>query len=235
MTEEESAPVVTREAIIDAFDLDQHFGPRQLDHLFDAFARLSSPAAVGEGMVVVPREPTEAMLDAAFSAYPDSSPQAAVRMKHAMRLDWSAMLAAAPSASAETVPAIPAGMKPWTGGDSAPEDWDGCNVLNRKGGFVCPIEGTPAWTHCGLADEGHAVIAYTPKPTPAAPAQSEVERKPDRIEIARIIDPTAWKVDRDGFNVEQVHSDDALTKADAIIRYLAALSPTGAGEKGEGR
>lgn len=39
---------------------------------------------------------------------------------------------------------------------------------------------------------------------------------PGRDEIARIIDPTAWKME-DGYWVEQEHSDDALAKADAIL------------------
>jgi hypothetical protein len=43
----------------------------------------------------------------------------------------------------------------------------------------------------------------------------------DRIELAQIIDPTAWKLDNHGQTIEQVHSGPALSKADAILKRLA--------------
>lgn len=39
-------------------------------------------------------------------------------------------------------------------------------------------------------------------------------------QIARMVDPGAWKLDRDGYSVEQSHSDDALSKAEAIIAVI---------------
>lgn len=57
-------------------------------------------------------------------------------------------------------PAIPAGMKPWHGGDSAPEDWDEKSVLLRDG-TGCVGIGVFRWDHQGFGDD---VIAYTPKP-----------------------------------------------------------------------
>lgn len=45
---------------------------------------------------------------------------------------------------------------------------------------------------------------------------------PSRVELAKVIDPTAWRLDRDGYHVEQVHSGDALAKADAILSMIAA-------------
>lgn len=54
------------------------------------------------------------------------------------------------------------------------------------------------------------------------------QRRPERETVARIIDPTAWKVDSDGYMVEQVHSDDALAKTDAILALLALLPSEGA-------
>lgn len=63
--------------------------------------------------------------------------------------------------------AIPAGMKPWHGGDSAPKDWDGGPVLWTNG-----VMAKPSWyrswradVNCGLV----TIIAYTPKAAPAQP------------------------------------------------------------------
>ena len=68
-------------------------------------------------------------------------------------------------------PAIPAGMKPWSGRNSAPEDWDGGPVLWRwldGRTFIDSASDDPiAWVHTnetGLAD----IIAYTPKPAQPA-------------------------------------------------------------------
>lgn len=54
-------------------------------------------------------------------------------------------------------------------------------------------------------------LARLKTPTTNAPVAAQREA------IARIIDPTAWKLDCDGYFVEQVHSDEALAKADAIL------------------
>lgn len=67
--------------------------------------------------------------------------------------------------------------------------------------------------------------ALSAKPEPAAVGEV---REASREEIARIIDPTAWKME-DGYLVEQEHSDDALAKADAILA-LSSL-PAGSGEE----
>ncbi len=68
---------------------------------------------------------------------------------------------------------IPAAMKPWAGGDSAPEDWDGGDVL-----WQTPdgreMSGTTAEDQQWRVVRTHPynIIAYTPKPT-AAPLPSE--------------------------------------------------------------
>lgn len=70
----------------------------------------------------------------------------------------------------------------------------GCAVC-RNGGLVgCPYENRAQST------------------TPA--------RAVSREEVAKVIDPGAWKVDSDGYLVEQVHSGAALAKADAIIALI---------------
>lgn len=55
---------------------------------------------------------------------------------------------------------IPASMKHWHGGDSAPEDWDEKSVLLRDG-TGCVGIGVFRWDHQGFGDD---IIAYTPKP-----------------------------------------------------------------------
>lgn len=64
-----------------------------------------------------------------------------------------------------TIPAIPAGMKPWDGGDTAPEDWDGGPVLVRNGDLIRrPERGElNLWRHYAGWPLGD-VIAYSPKP-----------------------------------------------------------------------
>jgi hypothetical protein len=70
------------------------------------------------------------------------------------------------SAKVEDGPAIPEGMKPWHGGDSAPEDWDGGPVYR---GAMDATYVTTADSWCWRADAGgQAITAYTPKPQPTA-------------------------------------------------------------------
>lgn len=61
---------------------------------------------------------------------------------------------------------IPANMKPWSGGDSAPEDWDGGPVLLR--GRVKPYVQPPGaealdWGRSDVDAESD-ILAYTPNP-----------------------------------------------------------------------
>lgn len=82
-------------------------------------------------------------------------------------------LASVSSASAE----IPAGMKPWTGGDSAPGDWDGGPVLWRNG-RIGASPAVPAWEQwCRRTDpDGRDIMAYTPEPVPATNQAGEVAK-----------------------------------------------------------
>ncbi|WP_203309803.1 hypothetical protein [Sphingomonas beigongshangi] len=63
--------------------------------------------------------------------------------------------------------AIPAGMKPWHGGDCAPSDWDGGPVLLGDGRHYAAnvIAGERlAWSHRGGEWAHGDIVAYTPKP-----------------------------------------------------------------------
>ncbi|WP_286880852.1 hypothetical protein [Sphingomonas sp.] len=77
---------------------------------------------------------------------------------------WPHTLSTLPS-DGVTIPAIPAGMKPWDGGDTAPEDWDGGPVLVRNGDLIRrPERGElNLWRHYAGWPLGD-VIAYSPKP-----------------------------------------------------------------------
>lgn len=101
---------------------------------------------------------------------------------------------------------IPAGMKPWLGGDSAPEDWDGKNVRVRNG-MTCPGASVFRWDHQGFGDD---IIAYTPKPT--TPERSMVLE-----EAARVAEKHAAP---DG--VPRIDYDDACRDIAAAIRALSA-------------
>lgn len=54
--------------------------------------------------------------------------------------------------------------------------------------------------------------------------------RPTREEVARIIDPSAWALDADGYSVEQISAGAALTKADAVL----SLFPEGRAEQDRG-
>ena len=68
--------------------------------------------------------------------------------------------------------ALPEGMVPWAGGDTAPADWDGGPVLIRRQHIVLGMAGQPPsrWMHLGSRDD---IIAYTPKRATPSPAPSD--------------------------------------------------------------
>lgn len=85
-------------------------------------------------------------------------------------------LTASPDHPQPSEPAIPATMKPWHGGDGAPEDWDGGEVLWSNGVTCWPSCDQVSWrstVNGGLV----TIIAYTPKPPTAQPSA--------RVEIAK--------------------------------------------------
>lgn len=70
--------------------------------------------------------------------------------------------------SNEQTEALPEGMVPWAGGDSAPEDWDPAgDMLMRSGHRLKGKDGEPFWAHThGNGD----IIAYTPKLATPSPS-----------------------------------------------------------------
>lgn len=81
--------------------------------------------------------------------------------------------------SNEQTEALPEGMVPWAGGDSAPEDYDGGLVLLRDGSEIWP-KGIMDWMHL---DNGADIIAYTPKRATPSPAPSDTLREPWMIAL----------------------------------------------------
>lgn len=77
--------------------------------------------------------------------------------------------AATPSSDS---PAIPEGMKPWHGGDKAPDDWDPLGPVMLADDQILEADEEPLdWTHCGREGcclECWCIIAYTPKLTLAS-------------------------------------------------------------------
>jgi len=120
---------------------------------------------------------------------------------------------------------VPEGMVPWAGGDSAPADWDGGPVLNRRGHVVYGMHGqSPSrWMHLASIDD---IIAYTPStpvqsageatpPAPASVADEASERKRAMAIIAK-----SW-ADR-GFpdSAEQIAAEDVWV-VDAMLAFAA--------------
>jgi len=72
----------------------------------------------------------------------------------------------------DTQAAFERGMKPWDGGDAAPDDWDGKEVLTRSGEMVDPKDARDAftWGHASPDDKLRMphfdIVAYNPKPSP---------------------------------------------------------------------
>ena len=124
---------------------------------------------------------------------------------------------------------VPAGMKPWHGGDSAPDDWDGGKVLSRGHGLQHPdrLNGG-RWgrerTHPFFAEDEEScdIIAYATSTsvqgageafhetavslnvdTPPAPASAADEAKPLREALLEA---------RRGFFVVQSEGDGPLSR-----------------------
>jgi hypothetical protein len=130
--------------------------------------------------------------------------------------------------SVQQADAIPVGMKPWHGGDSAPDDWDGGPVLGEDGAlYDPPIE----WQK---PSGGPDVVAYTPRMahvdpivsayTPKAPTAESAG--PDREAVAEAL----WGVnnaDRYGLTWEQAKASGhnwvagCYQHADAITPLLS--------------
>jgi hypothetical protein len=87
-------------------------------------------------------------------------------MRYLMQCAALTLKAQALSATREEGGAIPVGMKPWHGGDSAPEDWDRLNpVLLADGELLEPDEEPLDWSHHGGEGgclECWCIVAYTP-------------------------------------------------------------------------
>ncbi|MBB4616950.1 hypothetical protein [Sphingomonas abaci] len=148
---------------------------------FKAHPLASLPPATDPAMVTVPREPTEAMIAAWESASPAAGWDALQDMsdedanRALVRAEWSAMLAAAPTIPA-TGEAVPEGMNPWHGGDTAPSDWDGGPVMwiERAGLVRVGLkQAEQPWTHG--AENWFDIIAYTPKATIPATGHAATE------------------------------------------------------------
>ncbi|MFD1034119.1 hypothetical protein ACFQ15_05590 [Sphingomonas hankookensis] len=81
---------------------------------------------------------------------------------------------------------VPDGMKPWHGGDAAPDDWDGDGVLLRNGCTMFPsrvslayhADGTNRWNHAREnRNPDWDIVAYTPTAALARPRAAVGERE----------------------------------------------------------
>lgn len=90
--------------------------------------------------------------------------------RHALDEDGGQRARAAVPPSKPDAPTLPEGMKPWHGGDAAPEDWDGGECLRSDRVTMLPSEGTD-WQH---KNDRYDIIAYTPVARPAA-TEGELE------------------------------------------------------------
>ena len=81
---------------------------------------------------------------------------------------------------------IAAGFEPWAGGDSAPDDWDGGEVLLREGAKVRPSTASGnhlSWQHpferVGVAELGGDIIGYKKRVDPVAAAEPTTQPDTD--------------------------------------------------------
>jgi NTP pyrophosphatase (non-canonical NTP hydrolase) len=124
--------------------------------------------------------------------------------------------------------AIPAGMVPWHGGDTAPADWGGGWFLLRDGRRLCSIGGgEPFWNHDW---GGGDVVAYTPR----IPADGERERARDdiasMIALAGLGTNTGearrphgdWKPDEFAARILQIIPEKALQQCYALADTILA-------------
>lgn len=119
-----------------------------------------------------------------------------------------------PDAQQGEVAGIPKGMKPWHGGDSAPDDWDGGFVLQRNGTALSDASEGYDWRNFGgtTVDGDSDIIAYTPAtlPSPALDAAT-IER------LTRLLTEARWYVN-DSLEAHE-HSDgrDLLNRIDRAL------------------
>ena len=97
---------------------------------------------------------------------------------------WSVITAIRLPSSHWAYIAINAGFEPWGGGDSAPEDWDGGEVLKRAG-YVCLTKDPkgPDWQrgYAGNLDDmaDLDIIGYRKKSEPQAGDTVTIQRLPE--------------------------------------------------------
>jgi hypothetical protein len=131
---------------------------------------------------------------------------------------------------------IPAGMKPWHGGDAAPEDWDGGPVWLAGDEMCAPDADDPFdWAHEGGelgCLECWCIVAYTPKAAALSPPAGMM-REEVIEECARAIEAFS---ERNQHMPDAWHSgvQDAANELDALAHAAAtkdeALSDVGGGK-----
>lgn len=147
----------------------------------------------------------------------------------AMHWDWQKVKAIRLPASHPHYhkPTLPEGFKPWHGGDTAPDDWDGGDVLRRGDpayrirpcSWLAPYEDNQRWTwengHLAFAD----IIGYRPKAEPeeepTALCEATVRAVADRIEMLGW--PRAAEYARDHFLKPATRRDQIRLRLSAYI------------------
>lgn len=107
----------------------------------------------------------------------------------------------------------PVGMKPWAGGDSSPEDWDGGPVMYRNG-IIAGVAVPQRWLK-GFHESADDIIAYTPKAN--CPVGGEALREAAIVELRM-------------YAGELPVGSYRSKRLDEIADLLEALPPAGAGE-----
>lgn len=118
--------------------------------------------------------------------------------------DWACVSTIRLPADHPAYIAIDKGFAPWSGGDAAPEDWDGGEVLRRGGTtrrpipWSAPYSDNQRWTHVYTTHPGNFadIIGYRKRATAAEPATA------DTVQIARMTEAEAvawWQKERPGW------------------------------------
>ena len=127
-------------------------------------------------------------------------------------------------ALSQTLPApgeVPEGMKPWTGGDAAPVDWDGGPVTLRNGSTMFPsnvslayhANGTDRWNHQREnRNRAWDIIAYSTALATVAAANDEGVA--DEVTLAQCPPGLFWAGKTLGFKSEYGNNEGRI---DAFI------------------